>query len=66
MNRVEQIEGQIKSLSQDELKRLRDWFVQYDAELWDQQIEADAENGRLLALADRALHDHNEGRSTEL
>jgi len=38
MSRVEQIEGQVKSLSQDELKAFRDWFGQFDAETWDDQI----------------------------
>jgi len=66
MDRVEQIEGQIKALNQDELKAFREWFAAYDAEVWDQQIEADAKNGRLLGLADQALRDHKDGRSTEL
>jgi hypothetical protein len=66
MSRIEQIEGQIKNLNQNELKEFRDWFAQYDADLWDKQIEADANNGKLLSLAERALRDHDEGRSTEL
>jgi hypothetical protein len=65
MSRVEQIEGQIRTLSQDELKLFREWFARYDAELWDRQIEADASNGKLLTLAERALRDHENGRSTE-
>lgn len=58
MSRVEQIEGQIKTLNQDELKVFREWFAHYDAELWDSQIEAGANNGKLLTLAERALRDH--------
>ena len=37
-----------------------------DAELWDRQIEADAKNGKLGSLANRALRDHEAGDSTEL
>ena len=57
MSRVERIEGQVKDLSSDELKAFRDWFGQFDAEAWDEQIEADAKNGRLRSLAERALKD---------
>jgi hypothetical protein len=66
MSRVEHLEGQVKSLSLDELKAFRDWFAQYDAEAWDEQIEADAKNGKLRSLAERALRDHESGRSTVL
>ena len=66
MSRVEHIEGQVKSLGLDELKAFRDWFAQYDAEAWDDQIEADAKNGKLRSLAERALRDHESGRSTIL
>ena len=66
MSRVEQIEGQVKSLSPDELKAFRDWFGRFDAEVWDDQIEADARNGKLRSLAERALQDHESGRSTVL
>ena len=66
MSRVEQIEGEVKSLSPDELKAFRDWFARFDAEVWDDQIEADAKNGKLKSLAERALRDHESGRSTIL
>ena len=66
MSRVEHIEGQVKSLSLDELTAFRDWFVQFEAEVWDDQIEADAKNGKLRSLAERALQDHESGRSTVL
>jgi uncharacterized protein YfaT (DUF1175 family) len=66
MSRVEQIEGQLKALSPEELKAFRDWFARFDAENWDQQIEADARDGKLRSLAERALRDHQSGRSTVL
>jgi hypothetical protein len=66
MSRVEQIEGEVKSLSLDELKAFRDWFARFDAEVWDEQIESDATNGKLQSLAERALRDHESGRSTVL
>jgi hypothetical protein len=66
MSRVEQIEGEVKSLSPDELRAFRDWFARFDADVWDDQIEADAKNGKLKSLAERALRDHESGRSTLL
>jgi hypothetical protein len=55
MDRVEHLEGQVKSLSAAELKVFRDWFAAFDAEEWDAQLEADAKNGKLGSLAERAL-----------
>ena len=66
MSKVESIEHLIQELSAEELARLREWFAQYDAEVWDRQMEADARAGKLDALAERALRDHNAGRSTKL
>jgi hypothetical protein len=63
MSRVEYVEGQVKSPSPDEMKALRDWFARFDAEVWDRQIESDATNGKLRPLAERALRDHQSGRS---
>ena len=66
MSRVEQLEQQIAELDEAELKALREWFARFDAEVWDRQIEADAKNGKLASLAERALQDHAAGRSTKL
>lgn len=66
MSRVEQLEQQIAELDEAELKALREWFARFDAEVWDRQIEADAKNGKLARLAERALQDHATGRSTKL
>jgi hypothetical protein len=66
MSRVERIEGQIKELTSEELQSLRDWFAEYDAQIWDRQFEADAQSGKLDRLAEDALRDHEAGRSTKL
>jgi hypothetical protein len=50
----------------DELRAFRNWFAQFDAKAWDRQIEEDSKNGALNSLADRALADHEEARSTAL
>jgi hypothetical protein len=66
MSRVEQLEQQISELDPSELRVFRAWFERYDAELWDRQIESDAKSGKLDSLMERALRDHEDGRSTEL
>ena len=66
MSKVENIELRIKELSPEELAAFRDWFLQFDAEVWDQQIEADSKTGKLDRLAGRAQRDHEAGRSTKL
>jgi hypothetical protein len=66
MSRVEQLERDIRSLSAEELRDFRAWFIEHDAELWDRQFEADVKSGKLDRLAERALRDHANGRSTKL
>jgi len=66
MSRVEQLEQQIAELDPSELQALRSWFAQFDAEVWDRQIEADARSGKLSRLVERAVQDHQAGHSTEL
>ncbi len=66
MSRVEELEGQIKALSPREFQELRAWLAEHDAEIWDRQLQADVQAGRLDAIADRALKDFVENRSTEL
>jgi len=48
------------------LAEFRAWFAEYDAELWDFQIERDVAAGRLDRLAEEALEDLREGRCKEL
>jgi hypothetical protein len=56
----------LKELNSDELKAFREWFVQFDAESWDQQFESDAQSGKLDELAARALREYKAGRTSEL
>ncbi len=65
MGRVETIEKEIEGLSSEELTNFRRWFHEFDAAVWDRQLEKDARAGKLDALADEALRDHRGGKSTE-
>jgi hypothetical protein len=40
--------------------------IELDPNVWDRQVEADIRAGKLDVLAQRALRDHAEGKSTKL
>ena len=63
---LHEIEKAIAQLSADELSRFRKWFEKFDAQIWDQQFEADVQAGKLDRIAERALADYAAGKSKEL
>jgi hypothetical protein len=65
MGTVQEIEDAVLKLSGPELAAFRAWFAEFDAAAWDRQIEEDAAEGRLDALADEAMSDLRNGRCTE-
>lgn len=66
MGKVEDLERQVKELSSGELAVFREWFIAYDWETWDRQLEQDILAGKLEPLAEKALRDHAGGKSTKL
>lgn len=66
MSSVEEIERAIERLPETELARLREWFEERDADLFDAKIERDAKAGKLDDMASRALADHDAGRTRKL
>lgn len=66
MTKLEDIEAAITELSAEDLARLRAWFEEFDARLFDEKIERDAKAGKLDHLAAEALADHEAGRTRKL
>ncbi len=66
MSKIEQIEKEIQALTPEELAAFRKWFFEFDAAIWDRQIEEDARTGKLDTLAEKALKDFKSGRGSEL
>ena len=66
MGKIEIIEKEVSQLSLSELGAFREWFFEFDAEAWDNQINRDAQSGKLDSLAASALKDFQSGKSTEL
>lgn len=66
MGKVEKIENEVRTLSAEELAAFRKWFREFDADVWDREIEADARAGKLDALANNALSAHRADKTTSL
>ena len=66
MSKVRELERAVSELTPEDLSAFRAWFTEFDARLWEQQIETDVAQGRLDSLADEALTDLREGRCTDL
>jgi hypothetical protein len=66
MSELEELEQRIQGLSPDELKKFRAWFVEFDARIWDEQVEADVKAGKLDKLVAEALSEYRSGKKREL
>jgi hypothetical protein len=66
MSEIEQLEQRIKSLPPQDLTKFRAWFAEFDARVWDAQIEADAKAGKLDDLITEALADYEAGKARQL
>ena len=61
--KIEELEQDIKQLSPEQLRQFRAWYEEFDSDVWDVQIEQDAQNGKLDDLAKQALTDHKDGQT---
>jgi hypothetical protein len=66
MTVISEVEVAVTKLSREDLSAFRDWFQEFDADIWDKQFESDVATGRLDALAEEALCDLRENRCTDL
>jgi predicted esterase len=66
MTTVAEISGAVKRLPKKELARFRKWFAEFDATVWDRQLESDAQAGKLDALIREAQRDHRTRRTKPL
>ena len=62
MSNVDKLEDQVKKLSPKELAEFRAWFAEFDALVWDRQIEADAASGKLDHLVQEAVAEYKAGK----
>ena len=62
---VESLEQAVSKLPPADLAKFPRWFAEFDADAWDEQIEADAAAGKLDRLAAEALAEYNTGNARE-
>ena len=63
---VTKLKQAILALPKDDYYALLHWFVEYDNELWDRQMEEDAEAGKLEFLAKEAADAKRRGELFQL
>ena len=59
MRQLEELEMAIASLSDEEYREFRRWFLERDWERWDRQIDEDSKAGKLEFLVEEALEAKN-------
>jgi hypothetical protein len=65
MTRLEELERVVASLTEEEYREFRQWFLERDWEQWDRQIEADSRAGKLDFLVREALEAKQQGKLEE-
>lgn len=63
---VEELEHAVSKLPPEKLAEFSEWFREYLADAWDEQIERDAQAGRLDEKIEQAKEDYEAGRTTSL
>jgi hypothetical protein len=63
---VQEIETAITRLPRAQVAELAAWFEEFHAQLWNNQIEQDARDGRLDSLLDETKRDFDAGRCESL
>ncbi|PWU16395.1 MAG: hypothetical protein C5B50_13695 [Verrucomicrobia bacterium] len=58
-----EIIGEVQKLPPDEVFELSRWIREYEAELWDQQIERDICAGKLNKVAQEAVAELRDGKT---
>ncbi len=63
---LKELEQKISQLPPEELAEFREWFLRFDGDRWDEQIEKDASSGKLDSLAKSALREFRSGQTNPL
>ncbi len=66
MTRLEELEKAVGSLTEEEYREFRRWFLQRDWEQWEIQIEEDSKTGRLDFLIEEAIEAKKAGNLQDL
>jgi hypothetical protein len=62
---LDELENAVAGLSDEDLARFREWFIEFDSAAWDRQLEEDVSAGMLDKFADEAIREHESGKTSE-
>ena len=63
---LKDLQSAVTGLPEGTYAEFRSWFLERDWELWDDQIEADAESGKFDNIIGDALKDKEDGKLKDL
>ena len=63
---ITEIESAISKLPPSEIAKLAEWFYEFQAQVWDKQIEQDVQSGRLDSLIEQAEREFESGQCKPL
>ena len=63
---IREIESAIAQLPPSEVAKLAEWFYEFQARVWDKQIEQDVQSGRLDSLIEQAEQEFESGQCKPL
>ena len=66
MRTVKELEDAVTKLAPEQYAAFRKWFLEYESDLWDAQIEADAQAGKLDKFAEEAIAEFVAGKTSVL
>jgi hypothetical protein len=66
VTKLELIQTEIETLTDDEFTSLKNWINELDAQQWENQIEKDSNSGRLDFLIEESLLEKSKGQLKEL
>lgn len=66
MSNIESLKENIYTLTEHEFSEFREWFLEYENQKWDRQIESDYQSGKFNDLILKARMEYNQGNVREL
>jgi len=66
MTKLQLIQTEIETLTDDEFTYLKNWINEFDAQQWENQIEEDSNSGKLDFLIEESLLEKSKGQLREL
>ncbi len=66
MTDIEELEAKVNELPNEKFALFRDWFYQFENEMWDNQIASDFRAGKLNHLIEKARFEFSQGKARQI